>query len=232
MHIRALIADDETEMRFVLRKALEGLNNVTVLDEARDGAEAVSLVEKHKPDCIFLDVEMPGCDGVSAARQIFGSSEKTKIVFVTAHQEYMPQAFEIYAFDYIVKPFRQERLKETVDKMIAYKEPEKVMLKLKEGFELVEADSIIMIQREKRATAVITRNGKFHVNSSLSELMDILPDGYFIRSHKSYIINYRQINKISPYGRWTYVCGFKSISEDALITAEKVKELETRFNIV
>lgn len=231
MAIRAVIADDEAEMRFIMKKALEKLGGVTVIGEAGNGLEAVALVERLKPDCIFLDVEMPEVDGVAAARGIKEIAAKTKIVFVTAHQEYMPQAFETYAYDYMVKPFRLERLKETVEKIRAEldREPEKVMLKLKDGLTLIAAEDIVIIQREERQTAIITLKGKYHVAESLSDLMETLPQGDFIRSHKSYIVNLRHIKKISSYGRWTFICEFNGVAEDALITSKIVKELEGRI---
>lgn len=229
MKIRALIADDEDEMRLILCKALKKIDQVIVIGEARNGLEAVEMVQKCRPDCVFLDVEMPECDGVEAARQIKEIDAKTKIIFVTAHQEYMPQAFEMYAFDYMVKPFRIDRLNETIEKMRMQKAPEKVILKLKDGFEMVAPEDIVLIQREERVTAVITKNGKIHVANTLSELMDILPTQYFIRSHKSYIVNYRHIKRIAPYGRWTYICEFNDVTEDALITSKIVKDLELKM---
>lgn len=230
MIIRALIVDDEDEMRLIMRKALEKLEQVNVIGEARNGMEAVTLVRGKCPDCVFMDVEMPECDGVLAARNIKEIDSNIKIIFVTAHQEYMPQAFEMYAFDYMVKPFKFDRLSETIEKMRLQKEPEKVILKIKDGFEMVDPEDIVLIQREERATVVITRTGKIYVASTLTELMETLPSKFFIRSHKSYIVNYRHIKKISPYGRWTYICEFYDVPEDALITSKIVKDLELKMH--
>ncbi len=113
----ALIADDEPLLRDSLERALRGAwPELRVLAQARNGREALELFEQHQPDIVFLDVHMPGLNGIEAARQL---ARRTQIVFVTAYEEYAVQAFEQGALDYLVKPVEATRLADTVARLKA-----------------------------------------------------------------------------------------------------------------
>ncbi len=235
MTLRVLIADDEPEMRLVLRKALSGIKDVEIAGEACDGAEAVALAEKLRPDCVFMDIEMPNTDGVAAASKMIDTDPKLIIVFITAYSDYMPQAYELYIFDYMMKPFKLERLTETVERIRLLKQREKavrpvkkIQFKTKDGIVFLAPGEIVIIQRENRSTVVIGTNGRYTILETLSEAELLLPQGIFLRSHKSYIINKTKISHIRPYGRWTFVAEFDGVKEDALITSEKEKEIGKR----
>jgi DNA-binding LytR/AlgR family response regulator len=111
----ALIADDEPLLRERLRGLLARLwPALTIVAEARNGREAVELFDEHQPQVVFLDVHMPGLNGIEAARSL---ARRTQIVFVTAYEQYALQAFEHGAIDYLVKPFDETRLAETVSRL-------------------------------------------------------------------------------------------------------------------
>ncbi|SEK38173.1 two component transcriptional regulator, LytTR family [Roseateles sp. YR242] len=113
----ALIADDEPLLRDCLQRSLADVwPALTVVAQARNGREAVELFEQHRPDIVFLDVHMPGLNGMDAARQI---ARQAHIVFVTAYQDYALQAFDRGAIDYLVKPLEDLRLAETVERLKA-----------------------------------------------------------------------------------------------------------------
>lgn len=223
--MRVIVVDDEDNMRFVLKKALSKISNIEVLGEASNGVEAVDLFEKVKPDGVFMDVEMPDMDGIEAAKLMLDIQPKAMLVFITAHQQYMPQAFELYAFDYMVKPFKLERLKQTIERMSA-SFPNTILIKNRDETALLSQNEIILIQRENRNTVILTSSEKYSTGFTLSELEEKLDKDIFIRSHKSYIINQTKVKKLMPYGRWTYIVKFDGIQEDALITSEKLKELK------
>jgi DNA-binding LytR/AlgR family response regulator len=111
----ALIADDEPLLRERLRAHLARLwPELQIVAEARNGREAVELFDQHLPAVVFLDVQMPGLNGVEAARSI---GRRAAIVFVTAHEQYAVQAFTQGALDYLVKPFDADRLADTVQRL-------------------------------------------------------------------------------------------------------------------
>ena len=111
----ALIADDEPLLRERLRAHLAHLwPELEILAEARNGREAIEMFETHLPRVAFLDVHMPGLNGIDAARSI---ARRAEIVFVTAHEHYAVQAFEHGAIDYVVKPFDEARLADSVARL-------------------------------------------------------------------------------------------------------------------
>lgn len=120
---RAVLADDERLMRDQLRARLaEAWPELEIVAEAKNGAEAVELVEQHRPDVVFLDIRMPGMTGVDAAKQIAqmdvgDDGFLPEIVFITAYDQYAVEAFEQGATDYILKPAERDRLKLTVERI-------------------------------------------------------------------------------------------------------------------
>jgi len=244
--MKVLIADDDKSMRFVLKRALEKQNFIEVADEVANGAEAVAAFEEESFDAAFLDVDMPVLDGIEAAKLILDIHPKCMIVFVTAHEEYMQEAFELYAFDYMVKPFKLERLDQTIKRMCEFRKVQEensgnsekkveaithdLLLKVKDGMVVVRPEDIIMIERENRSSVIVTEKELFTINKPLGELEAMLPEKEFLRTHKSYIIRLDKITKMSIYGRWTYVVKLRGTKKDALLTKEKAKILETIFN--
>ncbi|HIV27300.1 MAG TPA: response regulator transcription factor [Candidatus Ornithocaccomicrobium faecavium] len=245
--IRIAIADDDAGMRMVVRKLIERADDYALVGEAENGEELLALFEKTRPEVVFMDVEMPGMSGVECARLIQDKNPKTIMVFVTAHEEYMADAFEVYAFDYLLKPFRLERAMHTLDlirqrlresagaqdapqKPVRFNAPARIMLRHREGVSFVDLNDILLVQREERATVVyVADGGRFVTGDTLGEMEERLPEGMFFRTHKSYIVNINHIESISPYGRWTYIVKLRGTKQDALITHERFEELQTRF---
>ena len=112
--IRILIADDDDGMRLIMRRFVEKAGGFQIVGEAKDGRELICLNEQTHPQVILLDVEMPVMTGVECARIIQDINPKTILVFATAHEKYMGDAFEVYAFDYLLKPFREQRVMKTL----------------------------------------------------------------------------------------------------------------------
>ena len=108
--IRILIADDDAGMRTVMRKLVERAEGYALAGEASDGEELLALYDSERPDVVLMDVEMPKIDGVECAKIIQDRNPRTVLVFATAHEQYMRSAFEVYAFDYLVKPYQTSQL--------------------------------------------------------------------------------------------------------------------------
>lgn len=249
--LRVLIADDDAGMRTVMRHIVERVPGFKLVGEAEDGQKALAQVETLRPNVVFLDVEMPNLSGVDCARAIEDMDPSTVIIFATAHDAYMSDAFEVYAFDYLVKPFKVERVTQTLERVrerlacrvtppedvpkavTANRKPVdgRLMLRHREGVSFIDLNDILLVQREDRATVLYTRveDGRFVTGDSLGEMEDRLPKEAFFRCHKSYIINLNHIKDITPYGRWTYVVRLHGTKHDALITHEKYEELEQMF---
>jgi Response regulator of the LytR/AlgR family len=246
--IKVLIADDESGMRLIMRKMIERVEGFRLVDEAENGTDLIRQFEKHQPHVVFLDVEMPEMTGVECAKIIQDTDPRAIIIFATAHDCYMGDAFAVYAFDYLVKPFKAERVIQTLEKArdritrrgeaalpaLHHVEKklsaERLMLRHRDGITFINMQDIVLVQREDRVTVLYTVGDERYVTGeSLSETEKRLDSDAFFRCHKSYIINLNHIKDITPYGRWTYVVRLNGTAHDALITHEKYEELERMF---
>ena len=115
--IKVMIIDDEQEIRRLLHKMVEKQPDYQVVAECGSFAAAVAEFAKYRPDVVFVDIDLNGEDGLNCARVLTELDPKLKVIFATAHSEYMANAFEIYAFDYLVKPFNMERMVRTLDRI-------------------------------------------------------------------------------------------------------------------
>ncbi len=245
--IRVAIADDDAGMRLVMRKIIESQEGYSLVGEFCDGRALLEAFDDIRPEVCVLDVEMPGLTGIECARQIQDTDPMTVLIFATAHEEYMGDAFSVYAFDYLLKPFKVDRVRQTLERVrqrlrrrevasaitppVPRARPGRIMLKHREGVSFLSASDILLIQREQRTTVIYTGDGGRYVTSdTLSELEERLDPATFFRCHKSYIVNLNHIDSITPYGRWTYIIQLKGIEQDALITHEKFEELESMFS--
>lgn len=246
--IKVMLIDDEPEIRKLLHKMVEKQPDYQVVSESGDFSGAMIDFAKYKPDVVFMDIDLNGESGLECARVLTELAPKLKIIFATAHSEYMANAFEIYAFDYLVKPFNMERVVKTLDRIrssmaenVSAKEampdrlvkPEhyknKLFIKGKEQVCLLDIEEVILVERLEGYTSIVTAGGRHRTSISLSEIEEKLNTGEFMRCHKSYIINISQIVKIEPYGRWTYVVKFKDTTETALMTAQNFEKIKKMF---
>ena len=247
MDIKVLIVDDEKGMRTIIEKILDKSGGFEVVRDTDNGDEAIGIFKEQRPEVVFLDVQMPGCSGIDCAKRLTDIDPKTIIIFATAHSEYMSDAFQLYAFDYLIKPFKIERVMQTLDRIKKLNKPNygdgidkiikhekglnKLMIKNKEGISFVDTKEIVLVQREDSSTVIYTKTDSFTTSISLSDIEEKLDNNQFLRSHKSYIINLSLITKIYPYGRWTYVVKLKNTEKDALLTHQKYEEIKKFFNL-
>lgn len=238
--VKVMLVEDEPEIRLILGKQIGRQDGFEVVSEAGTFAEAIQEFTKYKPEVVFVDIDLNGESGLECAKAMVEISPKVKIIFATAHSEYMANAFEIYAFDYLVKPFNMERVAKTLSKVrdSIQESPrvqsvdgdrDKLLIKGREQIYFINKKEIIFVERADNATNIVTEDETFRTSASLADIEGKLAGGDFMRSHKSYIINSSMISKIEAYGRWTYVVKFKGTDATALITSQKYEELKERF---
>lgn len=243
--MKVILIEDESGMRTLLRKIIEQQPGFEIVGEADNLTDALTLFSKFRPEVVFLDIEIKGSNGLDCAKIIADMEPKTRIIFATAHAQFMPEAFEVYAYDYLIKPFPVDRVKQTLQRMINNSSSpkddtmerivkyerglDKLLVKGRESMSFIDMKEIILVQRENSSTVIYTKNDSFTTSVSLSDIETKLDAEQFMRSHKSYLINLSQIKKIEPYGRWTYIVTFKDLKQDALITAEKFEEIKKRY---
>ena len=246
MAIKVILVDDESGIRTLLRKIIDHNEGFEIVGEGANLADAVTIFHRTKADVVFLDIEMNGTSGLDCAKIIADLNPKTKIIFATAHSEYMSEAFELYAYDYIIKPFNVDRVNQTLDRIKSlsekgYSDPadkivkyerglDRLLVKGRESMSFIDIEDIVLVQRENNNTVIYTKQDSFITSASISDIEMKLDPEQFMRSHRSYLINISQIKKIEPYGRWTYIVTFKNIKNDALMTTAKFDEIKKRYS--
>ncbi len=238
--IKVIIAEDQPSNRKFLRNILERHADFTVAAEAADGRELINLTKRHMPQVVFVDIEMPKINGMAAVKTLLDYNEDLLVVFVTGHSDFAVEAFEVSSFDYILKPYTEDRVQKTLEKIRGFmKERESDLQKLfntfkttdklyvKCGYELhfIDADSIYYIEKERKKTVIHTVNGKYETHEPINELEKRLNPMNFFRSHKCYLINLKMVEKILPWGDNSYLVKFFNTQNDALMSRSKVKML-------
>lgn len=220
--ISALIADDEPLLRQHLRAQLQRLwPDLHIADEARNGHEVLELFEAHQPDVVFLDIQMPGLNGIEAARAL---ARRAHLVFVTAFEQYAIQAFEQGAIDYLVKPLDLERLADTVERLqqrVAHCQVDHAALELALGrvaqamgkqasrawlqwikasvgasIRLIPVDQVAFIRAEEKYTLVAWDEGEALIRKSIRELAEELDPALFVQTHRSVIVNLKYVREM------------------------------------
>lgn len=222
----ALIADDEPLLREHLAAHLaRQWPELQVVAEARNGREAVELFEQLRPDVVFLDVHMPGCNGVDAARAI---GPLAQIVFVTAFEQYAVQAFEQGAIDYLVKPLDETRLAASIarlkdrlaDRAARHGDNAQLDAALEQlarrlsrhpatmprlqwirasvgnSVKLIPVEQIAYLRSDEKYTLVVWDGGEALIRKPIRELIDELDPELFVQVHRSVIVNLKQVAQV------------------------------------
>ena len=236
--IKIIMADDEPGILLLLGSILSELEGALIVGTAENANDAMKLVKDQSPDLAFLDIELPDMRGIELAENLREIKPDLTIVFITAHREYSLDAFKLYAFDYILKPIDEKRVKTTfryIQRML--KGPKKVnsdsqaaVISINFGNEqaFLKLSEIFYIEKTGRHTIVCCANGKFKTRETLQELEKRLGTTFF-RSHKSYIINTDQIEKIITCPNY-YEVKLKNCENKAFLSRDRHGALEEYLN--
>ena len=213
--INAIIIDDEPKNRNILQQLLQiHFKDVQVVAQAQNADEGLKLIDRHKPDVVFLDVEMPGKSGFDLLRE--AGKIDFKVVFVTAYNHYSLKAIKFNAFDYLLKPIDLDELKVTVNKLKQSLLPvhenifqnllhpsidkekafNKIAISSIDFIELIDNDDILYFEAKGNYTDVyLINNKKITASKTLKEFDDLLSDKFFFRIHHGYLVNIKHISK-------------------------------------
>jgi two-component system, LytTR family, response regulator len=224
MTLKTLIVDDEPIARKVLREELELIDDVEVIGEAGDGAAALEKIGRQHPDLVLIDLQMPAMSGLEVVRQLKHGKRLPVIVVVTAHDEHALQAFEAGAIDYLLKPVRQERLSEAVDRARlltgrqateriarlqeigepAGQRTRRIVGKIGEEYFLLGTDEIYAFQADGDLVWILGAKRRYLAAESLRELEERLKNTSFRRIHRNALVNVDHVRKMSALSsqRW------------------------------
>ena len=216
---KTIIVDDEPLARLRLKTLVsEYTGKFEVIDEAENGEEAIEKINQQHPDFIFLDIQMPEINGFDVLKKL---DYLPKIIFCTAFDEFALQAFDTNCIDYLVKPLTKERFAKTIEKIDQfndiestinieklieqfnreYKKSDATSIPVKVGDKVIflRLDEVSYFQADEKYVTVVTKHAKsYTLDSSLKRLEEKLPD-YFIRVHKSYLINKNLLKEIRKH---------------------------------
>lgn len=213
-----IIIDDEQDARDLLRHYISMSEGLKIIAEATNGKEAVTLINKLKPDTIFLDIQMPELNGFEVLTQL---NEIPEIIFSTAYDQYAIKAFEVHAVDYLLKPYGQKRFETSLKKILKQQEtiiplteellekqsnfPSKVILHKGNRKLMVAVSGIYYAEAFGDYTKVFTKNEEFLSTKGISELMEKLNPSTFIRVHRSHFANIEEIVELKKVGRYHHL---------------------------
>jgi two-component system, LytTR family, response regulator len=205
--IRALIVDDEPLARRGIRQLLAPFPDVRVIGECRDGREAMRALAGMKPDLVFLDIQMPGLDGMDVTR-LRGTGRLPLIVFVTAHEEFAVQAFEAEALDYLVKPLSEARFRATMARVLARFRVQtggRIPVPTPAGELLLDAGEIDWIEAQDDHADIHAGRHRYRVRQSLTEFESRLDPARFARVHRSAIVRLDHVRELREEAQETVV---------------------------
>jgi two-component system, LytTR family, response regulator len=209
--MRAIIVDDERLARQELKSLLAEYKDIEVIAECANATEAKEKIAALKPDVVFLDIQMPGKNGLELAQEL---SPVPELVFITAHDEFALRAFEVNALDYLLKPIQPERLAEAVKKLFSKEDEDgsvvedfrtvltdedQVFLKDGERCWFVKLANVRLFESEGNYVRVHFENSKPLILRSLNNLEQRLSPNSFFRASRKHIVNLRWIENIEPW---------------------------------
>jgi two-component system LytT family response regulator len=225
MQLKTLIVDDEPVARKILREELESIDDVEIVGEADNGAEALDKIAACRPDLVLLDLQMPGIGGLEVVRKLKHGPSMPVIVIVTAYDKYALQAFDAGAIDYLLKPVSQERLAEAVQRArrvtkqeavervaqlqeiaepAASPRTKRIVGRVGEEYFLLSADEIYAFQAEGDLVWIVTAKRKYLATQTLKVLQERLKNTGFRRIHRNALVNVDHVRKMSALSsqRW------------------------------
>lgn len=214
---RALIVDDEELARHIIRELLQPHKEIEVAAECANGFEAVKAFAEHKPDLIFLDVQMPKLTGFDVLELI---GDEASVIFVTAYDQYAMRAFDVHAIDYLLKPIGKERFEAALERAksrLGEKPPsaqklaeaarppqqflERVVVKDGTRVTLIPVAKLDYVEAQDDYVALASQGKKHLKQQTIAGLEAALDPKCFVRIHRSYIVNLERVTRIEPYGK-------------------------------
>jgi len=242
--LKALIVEDEYLARDELVWLVQTYSQIEVLASVEDGLTAFEFLQQHEVDVVFLDINIPSINGMMLARNQSKQRHPPRIVFVTAYKEYAAEAFDINAFDYILKPFNEQRVIHTLQKLEADFSGEQSALVPVETpavpalalaprtVNLIKGESIIVMpcericyaEADEKLTYVHTADERFVMPVTLGEFVSRLPEKNFFRCHRSWCVNLEKIQEIAPWFNGTYVIKLHGLKAELPVSRSHIRE--------
>jgi two-component system LytT family response regulator len=226
--MKAIIIDDEPLARTIVKEYLMGYPQIELVSECNDGFEGIKAIQQHQPDVIFLDIQMPKINGFEMLELI---DDPPAVIFTTAFDEYAIKAFESHAIDYLLKPFSKQRFEKAMQKWLDQRntvasktntrelletvsqspaQHQRVVVKIAGKIKIIPIEEINFIEAADDYVKIHTKEGALLKNKTMAHFEKILDSQFFVRTHRSFILNVQQITRIDPYEKDNHIAILKS----------------------
>ncbi len=214
--LRAIIVDDEPLARDELAFLLDEVGQVEIVGQAGDAHEAIKLAEREEPELAFVDLRMPGPDGIALAEALKRRYPTMQVIVVTAHDDAALRAFEAQVLDYVLKPARLDRVRTAVDRAIAVRRTQRPSSSPKDAplerlavrrggvYVVLEVADVVYFEMKDELVWAVTASDRVALDLTMTNLEQRLPDGLFFRSHRGALVRIDKIRTMEPAGAGTY----------------------------
>ncbi|ACS86140.1 LytR/AlgR family response regulator transcription factor [Musicola paradisiaca] len=237
--MKAIMVEDEFLAQQELRWLIKQHSQIEVDAVFDDGLDVLKYLQDHRVDVIFLDINIPSLDGVLLAKNISQFAHRPLIVFITAYKNHAVEAFELEAFDYILKPYHESRIVSMLQKLeSAWRQqqaqptasgaprPAPMTINLVKDKRIIVTNihDIYYAESHEKLTFVYTRRDEFVMSMNITEFCSRLPEAHFFRCHRSYCVNLSKIREIEPWFNNTYILTLSDLDFQVPVSRSKVKE--------
>ncbi|WP_294665635.1 LytTR family DNA-binding domain-containing protein [Fusobacterium ulcerans] len=233
--LKCIIVEDEFPAREELKFFIEKHEEIELEKEFDSPLDALKYLQDNKIDIIFLDINMPELDGMSLGKILSKLNENLKIVFITAYKEYAAEAFEIKAFDYLLKPYSEKRINEVLDNLTKERKSEhikdiskinKVTVTSGDKMYVISINNIYYIEAGEKESMVYTKDNSYSSKIKISKWEEMLPKNKFYRTHRSYMVNLDKITEVEPWFNGTYVLKIQDLKFKIPVSRNNIKEFK------
>lgn len=242
--MKVIIVEDEFLAQQELSWLIKEHSQMEIVGTFDDGLDVLKYLQHNKVDTIFLDINIPSLDGVLLAQNISQFAHKPFIVFITAWKEHAVEAFELEAFDYILKPYQESRIISMLRKLEAAwqqqsgtasspqsRENATINLVKDERIIVTSINDIYYAEAHEKMTFVYTKRESYVMPMNITEFCSKLPTAHFFRCHRSYCVNLDKIREIEPWFNNTYILRLRDLDFQVPVSRSKVKEFRQLMNL-
>ncbi|MCS2149754.1 LytR/AlgR family response regulator transcription factor [Scandinavium manionii] len=244
--MKVIIVEDEVLAQQELTWLVKEHSQMEIVGTFDDGLDVLKFLQHNKVDAIFLDINIPSLDGVLLAQNISQFAHKPFIVFITAWKEHAVEAFELEAFDYILKPYQESRIVTMLQKLenawqqqsgsnssaaSPQRENDTINLIRDEKIFVTSIHDIYYAEAHEKMTFVYTRRESWVMPMNITEFCSKLPAAHFFRCHRSYCVNLNKIREIEPWFNNTYILRLRDLDFQVPVSRSKVKEFRQLMHL-
>ena len=237
--ISCIIVEDELPAREELKYFLNEEKEIKLIAEFDNPLDTLNFLENNTTDVIFLDISMPDMNGISLGKIVTKMYPNMKIVFITAYKDYAVDAFEIKAFDYLLKPYSETRIRNLLKSLVNTETEvissikntnlKKITVNIDERLYVISLNDVDYIEASEKETLIFSNQKKYISKIKISKWEEMLKGYNFYRCHRSFIINLDKITEIEQWFNSSWIIKIKNYTTAIPVSRNNIKELKEIF---